>query len=447
MPLELHVPTLYALVAFVCLLLALAGEFIRRTGGDVDGMGWIVSGVGVTMLGVFLVALYAVVGRGIDLVGDPLIALGVGLILQGMRAFYGAPRHDPTCWPVFAAVAVASALSGLGHLEVRGHEIVVNGALALLVLRAAAVALGRGRRVDGAPGVLVGVSMGALGVGLASRAVHAVLSPPTASLLGDTATRAMLVAGVTAGIGSIVGVTAGVNLRLAREARRARTAMELLVGVTAHELRAPITSLLGALDIMKATAVEGSDPKGFLDMALRNAERLRYLVDDLLELERLEAGKAPLVLEAVEARRLVDDAVQVNETYASRFGVMLSGETGAGLPRLRADASRMTQVLTNLITNAVKHSPRGGTVRVTCSAGPLGARFEVSDTGDGIPADLRDRVFQRFVSRTSPSEDVRSTGLGLAITRSIVEAHGGVIGFETAEGKGTTFYVEVPAAP
>ncbi len=112
---------------------------------------------------------------------------------------------------------------------------------------------------------------------------------------------------------------------------------------------------------------------------------------------------------------------------------------------MRADQVRLTQVLTNLVTNAIKHSPPAGSVRLFAGACPLGVRFEVADRGDGIPAELRERLFERFSRGGDERGGVKSSGLGLAIARSIVEASGGRIGFDSVEGQGTTFHVELPA--
>jgi signal transduction histidine kinase len=441
MELPLDVPTLFAMLAVVCLGLGLAAEFLRRTGGHAAGLGWMEGGMVSLLLGLLLLAgwpaLYSI------LLGNPLVALGLALLLRGVRGFYGRDSHDPLAAPVVLALPLAIAWFALAMPSLRLRIVLATAAFALLLLKAAWVALSSGRRRDGVFGTLTGLCLAGLGSILLVRALHASVSSQPERLPTDALTRVGLPLALLAGIGCVVGIAGGVNQRLLREARRARRAMEQLVTITAHELRAPITSILGGLEVLSAR--EGpADP--VLPLALRNAERLHYLVEDLLELEKLAAGAVRIEPTSVTPASLVEDAVALNRPYADRFGARLEAEVTPGLPPVKADAVRVGQVLTNLITNAVKHSPMGGVVRVSSRAGSTGVvRFEVTDRGPGIPEDLRDRVYERFVSRTQPSKDVTSSGLGLAIARSIVEAHGGRFGFTTSE-HGTTFFVELQAA-
>jgi signal transduction histidine kinase len=380
------------------------------------------------------------------LAGTLLVVLGVASILAGFRAFYGRPAGDSLIWPTTVLTMAGVLWFGLAAPSMRARIAIVSGGVAVLLLRSAHVALRFGRRLDGAAALMVGGALVSLGVLAVARAGHAIFVATEATVRDAAPTQLFLVATAIAGIACMVGVAAGVNLRLVQQARRARTSMEKLVSVTAHELRAPITSLLGSLDILQAESSEESDPERWVPMALRNAERLRYLVDDLLELEKLEAGKTQLEIVDADPASIVDEAVESNRPFAEQREVRLEADCSGSLTAVRVDPKRMQQVLTNLITNAVKHSPAGKPVRVSCRPNALGVCFEVADQGSGIPAEVRARVFERFVSRATPSEDVKSTGLGLAIARSIVEAHGGSIGFETEEGKGTTFCVELPDA-
>jgi len=441
MGLSLDVPTLFTTLAVVCLGLCLAAEFLRRTGGHTDGLGWMEAGMAALLLGLLLLAglpaLYSI------LLGNPMVALGLALLLRGFRSFYGRDPHDPLAVSVVLALLLANAWFALAMPSLRVRIVLATAAFALLLLKAAWVALVFGRRKDGALGTLTGLCLGGLGALLLARALHAAVSIQAERLPTDALTRAGPPVALLAGIGCVVGIAGGVNQRLLREARRARRAMEQLVTITAHELRAPVTSILGGLEVLGAR--EGpADP--VLPLALRNAERLRYLVDDLLELEKLAAGEVRIEPARLTPASVVEDAVGLNRPYAERFGAKLEADVTPSLPPVKADAVRLSQVLTNLITNAVKHSPVGGVVRVSCRAGTPGAvRFEVADHGPGIPEELRDRICERFVSRTQASKDVTSTGLGLAIARSIVEAHGGRFGFTTSE-HGTTFFVELQAA-
>ncbi|MEP6471687.1 MAG: hybrid sensor histidine kinase/response regulator, partial [Acidobacteriota bacterium] len=185
--------------------------------------------------------------------------------------------------------------------------------------------------------------------------------------------------------------------------------------------------------------------KGLLDIALKNSERLARLVNDILDIEKIEAGQLEFQMEELPVAPLLQAAVEDNRSYADGFGVALAVENGAPDARIRADPDRLTQVITNLLSNAVKFSPKGDTVRLVSSRRAGVVRIEVRDHGPGIPEEFRSRIFGRF--QQADSSDTRQkegTGLGLAITRLIVEQLGGTIGFETELGRGSTFRVELP---
>ena len=232
----------------------------------------------------------------------------------------------------------------------------------------------------------------------------------------------------------------------------ARKAIERLkdefVSTVNHELRTPVTSILGSLKLVQG-GVGGSVPEAagqLVDIALHNGERLLSLVNELLDLARLEAGAleddhVPLDLGAVVAR-----AVEANRGFGARFGVTLALALEAHDVRVRGHAGRLEQVVTNLVSNAVKHSPSPGEVGVRVSLTAEGrARVAVVDRGPGIPAAFRAHIFEKFATTAAGDGRKRpGTGLGLAIARRIVEAHGGRIGFDSEVAVGTTFYFEVP---
>ncbi len=217
------------------------------------------------------------------------------------------------------------------------------------------------------------------------------------------------------------------------------------VSVASHELRTPLTSIHGALGLI-AGGVFGALPDGADEMirtALRNAERLGRLVNDLLDLDRMRAGQAPIQRRDVDIAELAQQAAEVMGPMAESGGVRLELEVVPCV--VAADADRILQVLTNLISNAVKFSPSGQVVRIATEhrGGELIVR--VIDHGRGIPADKLDEVFERFQQVNVADARVRGgSGLGLAIAREIVEQHGGRIWAESAPGTGSTFVLALP---
>jgi signal transduction histidine kinase len=215
------------------------------------------------------------------------------------------------------------------------------------------------------------------------------------------------------------------------------------VALVSHELRTPLTSIQGYTEILlEDTLVE--EQRGFLNVIGRNSNRLMCLVDDLLLIAEIEGGK--LALELVELRidELIDDAAATARPLATEKGIDLQIDAATDL-RILGDRSRLGQVLDNLVSNAIKFTPTGGTVRLTSSSEAGNAVVEVTDSGIGIPLAEQAQMFGRFFrSSSARAAEIPGTGLGLAITRGIVESHGGAIGFESEEGVGTTFRVSLP---
>jgi PAS domain S-box-containing protein len=221
------------------------------------------------------------------------------------------------------------------------------------------------------------------------------------------------------------------------------------VSTVSHELRTPLTSIRGALGLVVGGAAGAlpAQARGLLDIALKNSERLARLVNDILDMEKIESGQLEFRMEDLELAPLLTAAVEGVRSYAEQYGVALAVEQAAPGVRIRADADRFAQVVTNLLSNAVKFSPRGETVRLIAAGRGSSVRLEIVDRGPGIPEEFRSRIFGRF--QQADSSDTRQkggTGLGLAITRLIVENLGGTVGFETQIGQGSTFWVELPRA-
>jgi PAS domain S-box-containing protein len=217
------------------------------------------------------------------------------------------------------------------------------------------------------------------------------------------------------------------------------------VSTVSHELRTPLTSIRGSLGLL-AGGVLGpltQDAQEIVAVAERNVVRLIGIINDILDLERLEGGRLEIRLEAVEAAAVVARAVESVRGAAEAAGVRLEVEGAAAT--VRGDADRLVQVLVNLIGNATKFSPAGSAVTVrTVPAGAL-CEFQVEDRGRGVPEELREAIFERY--RQVEAGDARAkggAGLGLAICKSIVEQHGGSIGVRSEAGRGSTFWFRIP---
>jgi PAS domain S-box-containing protein len=228
------------------------------------------------------------------------------------------------------------------------------------------------------------------------------------------------------------------------------------VATVSHELRTPLTSIISFLELIRAEDdVLSPDGVRFLDIIQRNANRLLRLVGDLLLLSRIESGINPPELVPVSLPDLVREAVRNAAPAAAGYGVTLTAEAGASAgasaddgPDLRGDPLGLTQVLDNLIANAVKFSHPGDTVVVRATWADGQWRIDVADQGIGIPPDEMDRLFQRFVRASNARISGRpGTGLGLSVVKAIVELHGGRVTVESALDQGTTFSIHLPAGP
>jgi len=230
--------------------------------------------------------------------------------------------------------------------------------------------------------------------------------------------------------------------------RRVERLKDEFVSVVSHELRTPLTSIRGALGLMAGGVTGPLSDKGqrMLDIAVANTDRLVRLINDILDIERMESGKTTLVRQAWDAPGLAAQAAAEMRAMAEEAGVGLS--VAARDCWVFVDQDRIVQTLTNLLSNAVKFSSPGGTVWLTAEPDGDQVRFAVRDEGRGIPADKLDAVFGRF--QQVDSSDARQkggSGLGLAICRGIVQQHGGRIWVESALGRGSTFAFTLPRAP
>ncbi len=220
------------------------------------------------------------------------------------------------------------------------------------------------------------------------------------------------------------------------------------VATVSHELRTPLTSIISFLELIRAED-DNLSPDGvhFLDIIQRNANRLLRLVGNLLLLSRIESGISSPELAPVSVPELARDAVRDAFPAAASFGVTLEAAAGDG-PDVLGDHLGLTQVLENLIGNAVKFSHPGDTVRVCATWSQDQWRVDVADQGIGIPPDEMDRLFHRFVRASNARTSGRpGTGLGLSVVKAIVELHGGRVTVASELGQGTTFSIYLPAGP
>ncbi len=246
------------------------------------------------------------------------------------------------------------------------------------------------------------------------------------------------------GTGAIVGVTL-----LLQDVTRLRRLDELkgdLVQTVAHELRTPLTSLGIALHLALDERVSGPVAGRLLEFlvtAREDVHRLRALVDDLLDLSRIQEGRMTLRLEPVSPALLLADAAEALRSAAEQAGVELRVDVPPEVGPASVDRARLHVAVTNLVANAVRHSLRGGRVDLRASASGGGLRIEVDDQGPGVPLAERDRIFGAF-ARGTESEGP-GAGLGLYIAREVLRAHGGRIGVTDAPGGGARFWIELPS--
>jgi PAS domain S-box-containing protein len=233
---------------------------------------------------------------------------------------------------------------------------------------------------------------------------------------------------------------------LSERYRMERMKDEFLATVS-HELRTPLTSILGSLGLLMAGAA-GPLPPGAQELASvarRNGDRLSGLIDDVLDLTKLEGNRMVLQSRVCALDALVAEAVEANTGYAQRGGVLLAWDCVARAPQARVDPDRFLQIMANLLSNAIKHSVAGQTVRTRLSGGPGGWRIEVIDQGPGIAPAFRERLFDKFAQAdSSDRRAIGGTGLGLYITRLLVQRMGGRILVESEPGQGATFSVLLP---
>ncbi len=232
------------------------------------------------------------------------------------------------------------------------------------------------------------------------------------------------------------------------ENERTKAAYEIksqFLSTVSHELRTPLTSIKASLDLVH-TGVLGDVPENLkpaLSIAAKNGQRLADLIDDLLDLQKIEAGEMAFRFETIDVCELVKDAIEGTRSYGEQLGIHVTMVLPKDEVQIRGDQQRLMQVMNNLLSNALKFSHEGGTVQVRVEIRGDRVRICVQDEGIGIPKDSRDRVFGKFSQvDSSDIRKVGGTGLGMSITKQIVERHEGKVDYESELGHGSTFYVE-----
>ncbi len=217
------------------------------------------------------------------------------------------------------------------------------------------------------------------------------------------------------------------------------------ISTVSHELRTPLTSIRGSLGMVESGVLKDPEKVSqMIHLAASNTERLIDLVNDLLDMEKLQSGSLEFQFEDIDIHSVVENALEANQPYAKKHDVEFKFTSTLNEATVSGDRGRLTQVLANLLSNAAKFSPAGGAVLVSIVRRQRMIRVSVSDKGPGIPEEFRGKIFERFTQ--ADSSDTRQkggTGLGLSISKAIVEKHGGEIGFDTESGKGTTFFFEL----
>jgi PAS domain S-box-containing protein len=231
------------------------------------------------------------------------------------------------------------------------------------------------------------------------------------------------------------------------ERKRIERLKDEFVSTVSHELRTPLTSIQGSLGLLIGGAA-GRLPDTathLLTIALRNSERLVRLINDILDIEKIESGEVVFDMMRVEVRPLIEHAIESSRGFAESLGVTLRLDPATVLAEVRADPDRLTQVIANLLSNGIKFSPPGEEVLVSIAERSDHVHITVRDHGPGVPANFRARIYQKFAQADATSERKKGgTGLGLSIVKRIVTRLGGATGFDDAPGGGSIFHVDLP---
>lgn len=230
-----------------------------------------------------------------------------------------------------------------------------------------------------------------------------------------------------------------------RESERLR---EQLAQLIVHDLRNPLTALIGSLEVLHLTMVRqaSEEQRNLLDSARRSAHILAKLVDELLDVSKMEVGMLALKLEPVDLIQLIQASVENVQAQASLQDLDVYSQPEEDLSMVVCDRQMVDRVLANLLANAIDYTPSGGRIVVAATQEEEGVTVSVSDTGSGIPPEHRARIFEKFAAVEHPGQKRRGTGLGLTFCKMAIEAHGGRIWVESEPDEGSTFFFTLPVA-
>jgi PAS domain S-box-containing protein len=235
------------------------------------------------------------------------------------------------------------------------------------------------------------------------------------------------------------------NARLYQQELRALRSRDEVLGFVAHDLRNPLSAVTMSASVLLETPVTEAQTKRMLKAILRATDQMDHLIQDLLDVSRIEAGKMQVDAEPLNPRLVIGEATDMLQPQAEERGLTLVSEVDESLPDVRADRLRILQVLSNLIGNAVKFTPGGGTITLRAERQGDEVRFSVADTGSGVPAEQLPHLFDRFWQARATRR--AGAGLGLAIAKGLIETHGGKIWAESALERGSTFHFTLPVDP
>lgn len=218
------------------------------------------------------------------------------------------------------------------------------------------------------------------------------------------------------------------------------------IALVSHELRTPLTSIYGAISLIDSMQTDkNGEISNLIAVAKRNSERLIRLVNNLLDIEKIEAGKMEFHFQPFEIDTLIKEIVEENLNYAAKFSIKLKVLNNVSKIKVYIDKDKFNQAITNLLSNAVKFSPKNAEVLIeTFLLNDRTVRISIKDQGEGIPKEFVPKIFEKFTQAKKNNEVQPGTGLGLSITKAIIEKFKGKINFETRENNGTTFYFDLP---
>jgi len=343
----------------------------------------------------------------------------------------------------------AERMLGWDAIDVIGHKTLAD-------FRDPQEAIARAQELSTEYATTINAGLGALAY-KASRGIGDKYEPTCIRKDGSRFAAAMSITALRDGESEIIGylliatdnsalVKIAVDKKIAASAEKERLKDEF-VSTVSHELRTPLTSIVGALSLIAANkAGKLPDPAmRLLKIAHTNSQRLVRLLNDILDIEKLEAGKVVFDLKRVEVMTLVKQAIEENQKFAESYDVQIRLAPKFTRANVLADPDRLLQVLANLLSNAIKFSPRGEEVVVAVEMRDKTVHISIRDHGRGIPADFKSRIFEKFSQADgTDAREKGGTGLGLSISKSIVERLDGSIGFEDAAGGGAIFYVDLP---